>query len=108
MVPPKWLDVKVSLSIFAWLAPLVIGAWSWIDNTFVYAKDFVEYQRSVDQRLLERDRRQLEGEVLYLEVKKENFPKDFNIIDRAILKKKQEDLREIRELLQHIEESKRK
>ena len=80
----------------AGVAIAVIGAaisgYIWLHAEFVLAQEYQQYKQTVEIRGLERDKRQAETEVLRLEVKQEAYPKKFDAVDKAILKKQKADL----------------
>lgn len=108
--PPKvqkFLDkTSISMRELIWVGTLILGGLVWIDSRYVHAADFKEYQQSLERRILEGDKRRLEQEVLRLEVKKEAYPQNFDAIDKAMLRKNSEQLRQIEHELKYIKEKK--
>ncbi len=100
----NWKELQVPLGIAVAGAMLVAGLWAWTRSEFVLAAEFRQYQQSVEQRSLEREKRQTEFEILKLDVKRQNYPQRFDAVDRAVLDKHRSDLRmidqELRELKQ--------
>jgi hypothetical protein len=56
----------------------------------------------MEVRNLERDKKNVETEILKLEVKKEALPAQFNAVDKALLNKHKSDLEEIKKDLKDI------
>lgn len=78
------------------------GGWAYLHSEFVQAQEFKQFQQSLEVRSLERDKKATETEVLKLEVKQEVYPKKFDAVDRAILKKHKEDLEEVKRELKEV------
>lgn len=109
-VPPriqKWIDsTKISIREIVWAIVILAAGMGWVDTRYVHAGEFKDYQQNVERRLLERDRRQLEQEVLRLEVKREVYPQEFNAVDKAMLRKNNEQLRFVNEELKQLQKAK--
>lgn len=100
---PAWDEIRVPISVIGGVIIVVGTLWSYVHTTFVHASDFMQYQKSVEHRILEEQRRRLETEVLKLEVKRDTFPQRFDAIDRALLRKHEEQLREVKSELQRLQ-----
>jgi len=87
-------ELKLPISVTAAVAVAALSAFVFLDERHVHASDFRSYQQSVEVRALERDKRQIEREVLVLELKC-TPPRSCSQFDRAILKKNKEYLQEI-------------
>lgn len=109
-IPPKiqkWIDhTRVSMRELIWAGTIILGGVAWVDSRYVHAADFKQYQYSMERRILEGDKRRLEQEVLKLEVKRETYPQEFNAIDKAMLRKNNEQLRQITDELKLLNKAK--
>lgn len=106
MIPEDWKKIQVPLGLAAAIIIACIGAYAYMHTEFVLAADFRQYQQSREIRDLERDKKQVELEVLKLSVKKEAYPHKFDAVDRAILQKQQADLKEINAQIQEARKAK--
>lgn len=100
-----------------WLIPAPVAlaalaaAWGlvqWGASNLVFAAEFQQYQVGVERRILTTQQRQLEAEVLRLEIKKEAYPHKFDAVDKAVLKKQQEQLNDIKLEIRKLDERKAK
>lgn len=109
-IPPKlqrWAEhTKISLRELIWVGGLIAAALAWVDSRYVHAGEFKDYQQTVERRMLERDRRQIEAEILKLEVKRDVYPQEFNAVDKAVLRKNTEQLRHINNDLRELQRTK--
>lgn len=94
MIPEDWKKIQLPLGLTVSIALAVIGAFLWVDNTYVHAEDLVKMNNNLELRLLQTQKRSLETEVLKLEVKKEAYPEKFDAVDKAVLEKHKEELKE--------------
>lgn len=108
-IPPrvqKWIDkTNITMREIIWAAGLIAACLAWVDSRYVHAGDFRNYQQSVEKRILEGDKRRLEQEVLKLEVKRDAYPQSFDAVDKAMLRKNTEQLRQITDELKQLHRS---
>jgi hypothetical protein len=97
----RWLipaPVALAALAAAW------GAVQWGGANLVFAAEFQQYQVGVERRILTTQQRQLESEVLRLEIKREAYPRKFDAVDKAVLKKQAEQLNEIRQEIRKLDD----
>ena len=97
-----WKKLQVPLGLVAAVLIALAGVWGWAHSEFVRAEEYREFKRSLEVRSLERDKKQAELEILKLEVKQEAYPRRFDAIDKAILKRQKADLLELNRSLKEI------
>lgn len=99
----EWLSkFQVPASVAAAAIVASVSAYVWLHSEFVLAQEYQQFKQTLEVRGLERDKKQAEIEVLKLEVKQEAYPKKFDAVDRAILKKQKADLGELNQALKEV------
>jgi len=98
----SWEKYKSILGFSVALLTFAGGGWAYLHSEFVQAQEFKQFQQSLEVRSLERDKKATETEVLKLEVKQEAYPRKFDAVDRAILKKHKEDLADVKRELKEV------
>lgn len=91
-LPESWQKINMPLGITVAVVSMAWGIWIGLHTEFVAAQAFQDYKRTTETRGLERDKKVVENEVLKLELKQQVYPKRFDAIDKAMLKKQQKDL----------------
>lgn len=92
LFPTDWQKIPMPLGLSAALGCFVWGLWMGLHIEFVAAQEFGQFKRNLEIRSVERDIKPLETEILKLEGKQSVYPKKFDAIDKAILKKHKKDL----------------
>ena len=92
LLPDAWQKINVPLGLTIALATFCYGLWIGLHVEFVAAQEFQQYRKTTETRTLERDQKVVENEVLRLQLKQQFYPKSFDPIDKALLKKQQKDL----------------
>ncbi len=92
----RWEEFKVPLGVTVPAVGVVIGAMVYLNTNYVNAEDFKQYQNRVEQRILIQQKQNLESEILKLEVKRNAYPEKFDAVDKAVLKKQEEQLKEVK------------
>ena len=98
----------VPLPVVMTIAISVAGGYVYLDNHYVSAGDFKQYQLSTERRAAEREARRLEAEILRLDVKQQTYPHKFDEVDRQLLRKYEADLREMKVEINQIKQEQRK
>jgi hypothetical protein len=101
-VPSDWKKLRVPLGLVVATLVALSGLWAWSHAEFVLAQEYEQFKQALEVRGLERDKKQAENEVLKLEVKQDAYPKKFDAVDRAILKKQKADLGELNQALKEV------
>lgn len=90
-------------------------AWNWLEDTYAHRVEFEKYQviqalnfeklqNQVEQRILMQQKFHLEAEILKLEIKQNAYPARFDAVDKGVLAKAQEQLRETNVELKSVKE----
>ena len=88
-----WLSkFQVPASVAVAIIAATLSAYAWLHSEFVLAQEYQQFKQTLEVQGLQRDKRQAETEVLRLEVKQEAYPKKFDAVDKAMLKKQRADL----------------
>lgn len=99
----EWLSkIQVPLSVAVSVIATCIAGYVYLSENYVHAADFRQFQKTIEQRGLERDKQSLEREVLKLEVKKDAYPQKFDAVDKAMLKKQRDDLGDVKKELNEL------
>ena len=99
----EWLSkIQVPLSVAVSVIATGIAGYAYLSENYVHAADFQQFQKTIEQRGLERDKQSLEREVLKLEVKKDAYPQKFDAVDKAMLKKQRDDLGDVKKELNEL------
>ena len=94
-MPEDWKKLQIPAGLVVSFLVVFGGFWAYLHSEFVNAQEFKAAIQSIEVRSLERDKKQLETEVFKLEVKKEALPAKFDPVDKALLEKHKEDLKEV-------------
>ena len=106
---PEWLaSKKVSIGAVVAAGAVIFAGYTWISSSFVYASDFRNFQTGIEVRILKQQENQLESEKLRLEVKREAYPQKFDAVDKALLNKYEQQLRDVKREIRQTEERGRK
>ena len=98
-----WLSkFQVPASVAVALIAATLSAYAWLHSEFVLAQEYQQFKQTLEIQGLQRDKKQAENEVLKLEVKQEAYPKKFDAVDKAILKKQKADLGELNQALKEV------
>lgn len=88
--------IQVPLGTAAAVVVVAISGYAYLNEHYVQAEDFKQFQKTLEFRSLERDKNSLEREVLRLEVKQEAYPQKFDEVDKALLRRQKDDLTEVK------------
>lgn len=99
-----WRKIPVPLGF---VAALMLAAWLVMEcanRNLAFARDLRRLEQKVDVRFLSGEKRQLEQEIMKLQVKKSVKPRDFDTMDSIMLKKYEDDLKDVKSELQQVKE----
>lgn len=102
-LPEDWKKINLPLGLTVAAVGVVWGSWIGLHAEFVMAQEYKQFKQTLEIRGLERDKKVAENEILKLEIKQETYPKKFDAIDKAILKKQKKDLAEIHVELKKVQ-----
>lgn len=102
ILPEDWKKLPVPLGFTASVLGVLWGAWAVLHLEFAQAQEFQQFKQTVETRALQRDQKQIETKVLELQLKREFTPKQFTPIDKRLLEKHEQDLKEIKEELKQL------
>ena len=105
-IPEDWKRINLPLGMTVAVGSLFYGIWIGLHSEFVAAQEYQQYKKTTETRGLERDKKMVENEVMRLELKQQFYPKTFDPIDKALLKKQQKDLVGITKDLKEVQEQK--
>jgi hypothetical protein len=105
-IPKNLAQLSIPASLAGAIIFAAVSGFLWINAEFVHAEDFKQQVKTLEVRGLERDKQMLEREVLKLEVKKATYPAKFDPVDKALLEKQQQDLKEVKDEISRVKAAK--
>lgn len=110
-LPESLQKVSVPLQLIIAGAVAAAAAYGWMHSEFVQAADFKAAIQSIEAgtqavevRGLEREKKKTEIELIKLKVKQQTVPEKFDAVDKAILEKHEEDLKDLKQELKDVKE----
>ncbi len=104
MIQALLSKIQVPLSAAIALIVTAVGGFIYLNDNYVHAEDFRSFQQTLEIRSLERDKNALEREVLKLEVKEGHYPEKFDAVDKALLERQKDDLKDIKQDIKRVKQ----
>ena len=105
-IPKIWTDLSIPASLAGAIIAASVSGFMYLNTNFVHAEEFKAQVKSMEIRGLERDKQMLEREVLKLEVKRTAYPAKFDAVDKALLEKQKQDLKETKDEINRVKAAK--
>lgn len=102
MIIEDWKKIHVSLGLVASVLSMVAAVYYYAESTYAHAADLQEHKKTLELRLLEKDKTEADREILKLEVKKQAYPQRFDAVDKALLERYKEEQKELKQQIQQI------